>query len=85
LERIAKIFASFESVMRVLEEDGQRRRRKHGFKGLYGNFWEMLLDFEHIFSVLKKAKEEVRDFPDPDHFRIGINLAWKKLDKYYRS
>jgi hypothetical protein len=85
LERIAKILASFESVVRVLKEDGQRRRRKHGFKELYGNFWEMLLDFEHIFGVLKKAKKEMQDFSDPNHFRIGINLAWEKLNKYYRN
>jgi hypothetical protein len=52
LERIAEIFAFFESVVRVLEGDGQRRRRKHEFEGLYGNFWEMLLGFEHILGVL---------------------------------
>jgi hypothetical protein len=85
LKRIAEILASFESVVRVLKEDGQRRRRKHGFKGSYGNSWEVLLGFEHILGVLKKAKKEVREFPDSDRFRIGINLAWEKLDKYYRS
>lgn len=84
LERIAEILASFETVVQVLEGDGQRWRRKHGFEGSYGNSWEVLLGFEHILGVLEKAKEEVRDFPDPDHFRIGINLAWEKLDKYYR-
>jgi hypothetical protein len=85
LERIAEILAFFESVVRVLEEDGQRRRRKHGFEGSYGNSWEMLLGFEYILDVLEKAKKEMRDFPDFNHFRININLAWKKLDKYYRN
>ncbi len=23
-------------------------------------------------------------FPDPEHFRININLGWEKLDKYYQ-
>jgi hypothetical protein len=32
LERIADILASFESVVQVLEEDGQRRCRKHGLR-----------------------------------------------------
>jgi hypothetical protein len=71
--------------VRVLEEDGQRRRRKHGFEGSYGSSWEMLLGFEYILGVLKKAKKEMRDFPDSDRFRININLAWEKLDKYYRN
>jgi hypothetical protein len=75
LERIAEIFAFFKNVVRVLEGDGQRQRRKHGFEGSYGNSWEVPLGFEHILGVLKKAKEEMRDFPDPDHFRISINLA----------
>lgn len=85
LERIAEILASFESVVKVLEGDGQIRRRKHGFEGSYGNSWEVLLGFEHILGVLEKAKMEVESFPDPEQFRISINLAWEKLDKYYKS
>ncbi|RKK09149.1 hypothetical protein BFJ66_g18425, partial [Fusarium oxysporum f. sp. cepae] len=29
-------------------------------------------------------KQLAADFPDPEHFRIGINLAWDKLDEYYQ-
>ena len=85
LELISEILASFESVVKVLEGDGQIRRRKHGFEGSYGNSWEVLLGFEHLLDVLERAKREADGYPDPDQFRIGINLAWEKLDKYYKS
>jgi hypothetical protein len=85
LERIAEILTSFEGVVKVLEGDGQIRRRRHGFEGSYGNSWEVLLGFERVLGVLERAKTEVNNFPDPEHFRIGINLAWEKLDKYYKS
>jgi hypothetical protein len=75
LKRIADILALCESVVQVLEGDGQRRRRKHGFEGSYGNSWEVLLGFEHILDVLKKAEKKMRDFLNSDHFRIDINLA----------
>ena len=26
-----------------------------------------------------------KDFPDPEQFRIGINMAWEKLEKFYTS
>src|ERR1700716_1252144 len=31
-----------------------------------------------------KYKQLAADFPDSEHFRIGINLAWDKLDEYYQ-
>jgi hypothetical protein len=33
---------------------------------------------------LKKLKHQTSNFPDAEHLRIGVNLAWEKLDKYYR-
>jgi hypothetical protein len=36
-------------------------------------------------AKLEKFKAEAEDFPDPDQFRIGINLAWQKMDEYYHS
>jgi hypothetical protein len=28
-------------------------------------------------------KQLATEFPDAEQFRIGVNLAWEKLDKYY--
>ncbi|KAJ3453792.1 hypothetical protein MRS44_018424 [Fusarium solani] len=30
------------------------------------------------------SQQLAADFPGPEHFRIGINLAWGKLDEYYQ-
>ena len=85
LEHIAEILTSFKGIVKVLEGDGQIRRRRRGFEGSYGNSWEVLLGFKCVLGVLERAKTEVNNFPDPEHFRIDINLAWEKLDKYYKS
>jgi hypothetical protein len=39
--------------------------------------------FEFLLGKLEKYKAMAKDFPDPEQFRIGINMAWEKLDKYY--
>jgi len=36
-------------------------------------------------AKLEKFKAEAEDFPDPQQFRIDINLAWQKIDEYYHS
>ncbi|RKK77232.1 hypothetical protein BFJ70_g17135 [Fusarium oxysporum] len=28
-------------------------------------------------------KAAAHRYPDPEHFKVNINLCWKKLDKYY--
>jgi hypothetical protein len=53
--------------------------------GSYGNIWDVILGFKRLMAKLKKFKAEAEDFPDPDQFRIGINLAWQKIDEYYYS
>lgn len=75
----------YESVVRVLEGDGQIRRRRYGYEGLFGNVWEVILGYERLLEMLEKKKKEAGDFHDPKHFRTGINLAWDKLEKYYTS
>jgi hypothetical protein len=85
LQRLEEILTAFETVVKTLEGDGQVRKRKHGFVGSYGNIWEVILGFERLMAKLETFKAEAEDFPDPEQFRIGINLAWQKMDEYYRS
>lgn len=85
LQRLEEILTEFETVVKTLEGDGQVRKRKHGFVGSYGNIWDVILGFERLMAKLEKFKAEAEDFPDPEQFRIGINLAWQKMDEYYHS
>lgn len=85
LERLEKILQHYETVVKTLEGDGQVRRRRHGYEGSYGNIWDVILGMEKILGMLEKEKREADAFPDPEQFRIGVNLAWEKLEKYYKS
>lgn len=84
-ERLEKILQHYETVVKTLEGDGQVRRRRHGYEGSYGNIWDVILGMEKILGMLEKEKREADAFPDPEQFRIGVNLAWEKLEKYYKS
>jgi hypothetical protein len=66
------------------EGDGQIRTRHDGQEQSYGNIWNVILAFERLLGKFKKLKHQVSDFPDAEHLRIGVNLVWEKLDKYYR-
>ncbi|KAG7403453.1 Acyl-coenzyme A thioesterase 8 [Fusarium oxysporum f. sp. rapae] len=78
------ILTVFETVVKTLEGDGHIRRRKQGWTGSYGNIWDVVLGYELLLNTLEEYKRLAADFPDPEHFRIGINLAWGKLDEYYQ-
>jgi hypothetical protein len=43
------------------------------------------VEYEFLLAELEKAKAMVDQYPEPDHFRVNINLGWKKLDKYYNK
>ena len=30
------------------------------------------------------AKALIKDYLEPEHFAVNVNLGWAKLDKYYR-
>lgn len=79
------ILSIYETVLKTLEGDGQMRLRKRGFTGSYGNVWDVILGFELLLSKLEAHKREAVDLPDGDYFKIGVNLAWAKLDKYYNK
>ncbi|PWI64137.1 hypothetical protein PCL_12103 [Purpureocillium lilacinum] len=39
--------------------------------------------FEFLLEVLEDYKQLAAEMPDPEHFRVNINLGWEKLNKYY--
>ncbi|KAJ4182279.1 hypothetical protein NW759_017138 [Fusarium solani] len=54
----------------MLEGDGQIRKRK---------------SFEFLLEHPEHFKDIAKEFPDPEHFRININLGGQKLNEYYES
>jgi hypothetical protein len=84
LYHLEAILTVFETAVKTLEGDGHIRRRKQGWTGSYGNIWDVVLGYELLLNTLEEYKQLAADFPDPEHFSIGINLAWDKLDEYYQ-
>jgi hypothetical protein len=74
----------FETMVKTLEGDGQIRIRRHSRSDSYGNIWDVILGFELLLGELEESKRFVTNIPDGEQFRIGINLSWDKLDKYYK-
>ena len=71
-------------MVKTLERDGHFRQRKQGWFGAYGNIWDVILGYNGLLNTLEEYKQLAAGFPDAGYFRIGINLAWDKLDEYYR-
>lgn len=85
LQHLSEILEHYGTVVKTLEGDGQIPKRKGGETRSYGNVWDVILGFEKLLGVLERAKQDVEYYPNPEHFRVGINLAWDKLDEYYQS
>lgn len=83
LEHLATILGFYEVTVKTLEGDGIQRKRKRGWVGSYGNIWDVIQGFEFLMAKLEEYKAVAADYPDPEHFRININLGWQKLNKYY--
>ncbi|OWT42269.1 reverse transcriptase [Pochonia chlamydosporia 170] len=83
LGHLATLLGFYEDAVKTLEGDGQQRKRKGGWVGSYGNVWEVIQGFEFLLEVLEEYKQLASGIPDPEHFRININLGWEKLNKYY--
>jgi hypothetical protein len=84
LEIFSQLLGYYECTIKMLEGDGQIRKRKRGWMGSYGNIWDVIQGFEFLLDKLEDYKAMAERFPDPEHFRININLGWQKLDKYYQ-
>jgi hypothetical protein len=78
------ILQSFEDAVKALEGDGIQRKRKQGHFESYGNVWEEIVGYEFLLAELEKANAMVDRYPDSEHFKVNINLGWKKLDEYYK-
>ncbi|TXC12399.1 hypothetical protein FocTR4_00017248 [Fusarium oxysporum f. sp. cubense] len=78
-----EVLQHFEHVLITLEGDGQKRKRKEGYIGAYGCLWDTLLGYEYLLGKMEVYKAAAHRYPDPEHFKVNINLCWKKLDKYY--
>ncbi|KAI8401739.1 hypothetical protein FOFC_18608 [Fusarium oxysporum] len=50
--------------------------------GKYGAIWEVLLTMEWLLQHLEDSKLQHEHDEEP-YLRIGCNLGWMKLDKYY--
>lgn len=83
LEIYAELLTAFEDTIETLEGDGMLRKRKNSGVRSYGSPWDVIIGYEFLLGTLEKYKEMAAAFPEPEHFRININLGWDKLEKYY--
>jgi hypothetical protein len=81
LQYLQRILAVYETVVRTLEGDGQVQLHHCGRSASYGNVWDVILGFELLLGKLEDFEQLAAEGPDTEQFRIGINLAWEKLDK----
>jgi hypothetical protein len=42
----------------------------------------VIVGYEFLLAELEKAKIMVNQYPEPENFKVNINLSWKKLDVY---
>jgi hypothetical protein len=52
------------------------------FLGKFGAIWEVLLTMEWLLKHLEEFKVQ-HELDEEPHLRIGCNLGWMKLDRYY--
>jgi hypothetical protein len=78
------ILDDFHVVIKVLQGDGQVRKRRFGTNEAFGRMTDVLEAFEFLLGKLEMAKALIKDYPEPEHFAVNVNLGWAKLDKYYR-
>jgi hypothetical protein len=78
-----KMLLDFEEALRMLEGDAQSRLRKGGRIEAYGNLWDVASTYEFLMDSLEEWKATAEKYPDPEHFKININLGWAKLNEYY--
>jgi hypothetical protein len=77
------VLVDFEEALLMLEGDAKNRVCKGGCIAAYGNIWDVATTYEYLLERLEQWKETAEYYPDPEHFKLNVNLAWKKLDKYY--
>ena len=85
LQHFATLLGYYKDAVKTLEGDGLIRKRTAGYTGSYGNIWDVINGFEFLLGKLEKYKAMAENFPDPEQFKVGINMAWGKLNHYYTT
>ncbi|WKT54416.1 Ribonuclease H-like superfamily [Fusarium oxysporum f. sp. vasinfectum] len=83
VELMDEVLVDFEEAIRMLEGDAQRRTRKGGRIEVYGNMWDVALTDEFLMQRLETWKATAENYPDPEYFKVSINLGRCKLNDYY--
>lgn len=83
IELMDKVLVNFEEALRMLEGDAQSRVRRGGHIEAYGNMWDVASTYEFLMDSLEEWKAVAEDYPDPEHFKVNINLGWDKMNDYY--
>ena len=85
LEAFYELLYDFHTIVLHLQGDGQTRSRRDNISKSYGSVFAVLPAYECLLSKLEDAENNCDQYPDPEQFRINVNLGWQKLTKYYRQ
>jgi hypothetical protein len=69
------ILDDFHVVIKVLQGDGQVRKRRFGTNEAFGCMIDVLEAFEFLLGKLEMAKALIKDYPEPKHFAVNVNLG----------
>lgn len=83
IQLMDSVLVDFEEALRMLEGDSQKRARRGGHIEAYGNMWDVASTYEFLMERLEEWKATAENYPDPEHFKVNINLGWDKLNEYY--
>jgi len=83
LAAFKEVLEDFHYVIKSLQGDGKKRKRRGGVEETMGLMAEVTEAFEFLLKRLETAKERIHDYPESKQFAVNINLGWAKLDKYY--
>jgi hypothetical protein len=75
IELMEKVLVDFEEALRMLEGNAKRRIRKGGGAETYRNIWDVASTYEFLIDRLEEWKVTAENHPNPEHFKININLG----------
>ncbi|RKL20098.1 hypothetical protein BFJ72_g15093 [Fusarium proliferatum] len=88
LEIFSQLLGYYECTIKMLEGDGQIRKRKRGLMGSYGNIWDVIQGFEFLLDKLedyKKLDKYYQLLSETPIYYAGLALhpahRWKWFDR----
>lgn len=75
------VIAEYLAILKPLKI-ATKRLEGRPEEGRYGAVWEVLLTMEWLLKHLEESKMQHEHDEEP-YLRVGCNLGWMKLDKYY--